>query len=91
MLIGLIRPLESRTFTVQGLELDEVQDLISAQSPAGWETAAAPVAMAKKDTVLTATATIVRRDGLQEIEAEDIGALRALVPDGYQLLSVRRP
>ena len=27
--------------------------------------------MAKKDTILTTSATIVRRDGLQEIEAED--------------------
>lgn len=47
--------------------------------------------MAKKDTILTATATVVRRDGLQEIEAETFDELRALVPDGYQLLSVRRP
>lgn len=91
MLIGLIRPLESQTFTVQGRELDEIQDLITAQAPAGWETASAPVAMAKKDTILTATATVVRRDGLQEIEAETFDELRALVPDGYQLLSVRRP
>lgn len=91
MLIGLIRPLESQTLTVQGTELDEIQDLITAQSPAGWETAAAPVAMSKKDTILTATATVVRRDGLREIEAEDVDALRALVPEGYQLLSVRRP
>ena len=89
MLIGLIRPLESKTFTVQGLELDEVQDLITAQSPEGWETASAPVAMAKKDTILTATATVVRRDGLREIEAEDMDAMHALVPEGYQLLSVR--
>mgnify|MGYP001549719101 CR=1 FL=1 len=91
MLIGLIRPRESRTVTVQGLELDEIQDLITAQSPAGWETAAAPVAMTKRDTILTAEATIVRRDGLREIEAEDLDALKALVPDGYQLLSVRHP
>lgn len=91
MLIGLIRPLESQTLTVQGTELDEIQDLITAQSPAGWETAAAPVAMSKKDTILTATATVVRRDGLREIEAEDMDALRALVPEGYQLLLVRRP
>lgn len=91
MLIGLIRPRDSQTFTVQGTELDEIQDLITARTTAGWETASAPVSMAKKDTMMTAEATVVRRDGLREIEAEDMDALRALVPEGYQLLSVRRP
>ncbi|EQM81796.1 MULTISPECIES: hypothetical protein [Microbacterium] len=30
-----------------------------------------------------------RRDGLREIEAENMDALIALVPEGWQLLSVR--
>ncbi|MBW1639113.1 MULTISPECIES: hypothetical protein [Microbacterium] len=89
MLIGLIRPVETRTATVQGHELDEIQDLLAAQTPEGWELASAPVTMAKKDTVLTAEGLIVRRDGLQEIEAEDLAALEAKVPAGHMLISVR--
>ncbi|MFB7843647.1 hypothetical protein [Microbacterium sp. NPDC056052] len=90
MLIGMIRPRETRTITVQAEELDEIQDLIREQSPAGWETISAPVAMSKKDTTMTAEGTIARRDGVTEIEADDMAALKAKVPDGYQLLSVRR-
>ncbi|OZB80603.1 hypothetical protein [Microbacterium sp. 13-71-7] len=90
MLIGLIRPRETRTITVQAEELDEIQDLIREQSPAGWETVSAPVSMSKKDTMMTAEGTIARRDGVTEIEADDMAALEAKVPDGYQLLSVRR-
>lgn|GEM_PF-437667 len=90
MLIGLIRPVESKTHTVQAEELDEIQDLLAAETPEGWQLASAPVTMAKKDTVLTAEGTIVRRDGIQEIEADDMAALEAKVPEGYQLLSVRR-
>lgn len=89
MLIGVIRPVESTTHTVQAEELDEIQALLAAQTPDGWQLASAPVAMAKKDTILTAEGTIVRRDGLQEIEADDLPALEAKVPEGYQLLSVR--
>ncbi|WP_424935495.1 MULTISPECIES: hypothetical protein [Bacteria] len=89
MLIGLIRPVESKTVTVQGHELDEIQELLAAQTPSGWALASAPVSMAKKDTLLTAEGTIVRRDGVQEIEADDMAALEAKVPEGYRLLSVR--
>lgn len=89
MLIGTVRPDESRTFEVQGYEFDEINDLIAEQTPAGWDLASAPVAMAKRDTVLTATATIVRRDGLQEIEAEDMDDVLSKVPEGYKLISVR--
>ncbi|MDQ4212485.1 hypothetical protein [Microbacterium capsulatum] len=89
MLIGVIRPVESQTATVQAEELDEIQDLLAAQTPPGWQLASAPVAMAKKDTILTAEGTIVRRDGVQEIEADDMTSLEAKVPDGYLLLSVR--
>ncbi len=56
MLIGLIRPVESKTHTVQAEELDEIQDLLAAETPEGWQLASAPVAMAKKDTILTAEA-----------------------------------
>ncbi|WP_424937318.1 MULTISPECIES: hypothetical protein [Bacteria] len=90
MLIGLIRPRETRTIPVQGHELDELQDKIAAETPPGWETISAPVSMSKRDTTLTAEGTIARRDGLEEIEAEDMDGILAKVPEGYQLLSVRR-
>jgi hypothetical protein len=86
----MIRPRETRTITVQAEELDEIQDLIRAQTPAGWETISAPVTMSKKDTTMTAEGTIARRDGVEEIEADDMAALDAKVPEGYQLLSVRQ-
>lgn len=86
----MIRPRETRTITVQAEELDEIQDKIRAETPPGWETISAPVSMAKKDTTMTAEGTIARRDGVEEIEADDMDALRARVPDGHQLLSVRR-
>lgn len=89
MLIGVIRPVEFKNVTVQGHEFDEINDLIAAETPPGWLLVHAPVAMAKKDTVLTAEARIERRDGLQEIEADDLEALQAKIPEGYQLLSVR--
>jgi len=90
VLIGMICPRETRTITVQAEELDEIQDLIREQSPAGWGTVSAPVSMSKKDTMMTAEGTIARRDGVTEIEADDMAALEAKIPDGYQLLSVRR-
>lgn len=89
MLIGVIRPVESRTVTVQGYEFDEIDDLLAAETPPGWAVVHAPVAMAKKETILTSEARIERRDGVEEIEADDMAALEAKVPEGYRLLSVR--
>ncbi|MBG9887463.1 hypothetical protein ABE10_13260 [Bacillus toyonensis] len=85
----LFRPRETRTIPVQGHELDEIQEKIAAETPAGWETISAPVSMSKRDTTLTAEGTIARRDGLREVEAEDMDGILAKVPEGYQLLSVR--
>jgi len=89
MLIGTIRPRETRTITVQGEELDEIQELVQAQTPDGWEIVTAPVAMSKKDTILTCEATIARRDGLQEVTGATLDEIRASTPDGFQLISVR--
>ena len=50
---------------------------------------AAIVSMERRDIILTAEATIVRRDGVSEIDADDMGALLAKVPEGFQLLNVR--
>jgi hypothetical protein len=50
----------------------------------------APVSMAKASTAITATGTYARRDEVQEIEAPSYAELRAAVPEGWQMLSVRR-
>lgn len=90
MLIGTCRPDEKKSFDVEGHSLEEITALVAAQTPAGWEATRIPVAMVKGDTLLKATATIERRDGLIEVEAEDIDMLRTKLPDGYKLLSTRR-
>ncbi|MCR2824488.1 hypothetical protein [Microbacterium sp. zg.Y909] len=47
--------------------------------------------MTKGTITVTAVATIVRRDGGREIEADDMPALKAQVPEGWQLVHVRKP
>lgn len=61
-----------------------------AQTPDGWEITAMPVAMTKSETTLTCEATITRRDGLTTVSGEDLDAVRAQMPEGYELLSVVR-
>lgn len=46
--------------------------------------------MLKGSTLLKAPATIERRDGLIEIEGDDLAGVRAKLPQGYKLLSVRK-
>lgn len=43
----------------------------------------------KAGGVRTIEARWQRRDGIEEIEADDMAALAAKVPDGWQMLSVR--
>lgn len=45
--------------------------------------------MVKGAAVLKAVGTFARRDQVTEIQAEDMDALRAKVPEGWQLLNVR--
>lgn len=89
MLIGLIRPVETRTVSVEGEGLPEVAQLVAEQTPEGWAPTVIPVEMSKHETVLRSTATIARRDGLEEIEGADYADVKSKVPEGYQLLSVR--
>ncbi len=89
MLIGTIRPVETRTVRVEGPGLPEVAALVAEQTPEGWQAVEMPVSMSKHETVLTSEATIARRDGLEEIQGADYAAVIAAVPEGYQLLSVR--
>lgn len=89
MLIGLMRPVESRTVEVQGASLEGLHSAVAAQLPEGWVIAEVPAAMPKGSQLLTSTATIVRRDGVTRVEADDLVSLEAKVPDGWQLLTVR--
>ncbi|WDH80217.1 hypothetical protein PTQ19_07235 [Microbacterium esteraromaticum] len=76
MLIGVIRPIETRTIDVEADTLEALDAAVRAATPAGWDR--------------TGPREISRRDGVREIEAQDLDAMAALVPDGWQLLSVRR-
>ncbi|WP_298040802.1 hypothetical protein [uncultured Microbacterium sp.] len=89
MLIGLMRPVEVQTFDVESADLAGVQNQLEALRPEGFDLISAPVRMIKGAPVLEATGTFARRDGIREIEGDDMDALLAQVPDGWQLLSVR--
>lgn len=89
MLIGRIRPNETRTINIEGDSLEALAAAVEAQIPTGWVATDVPAAMPKGSQMLTSTATIARRDGVQEIEADDMAALDAKVPEGWQLLDVR--
>ena len=89
MLIGLIRPIETATVSVEGEGLPEVAQLVAEQTPAGWAAVAIPVEMSKHETTLRSVATIARRDGLEEIQGSDYADVKSKVPEGHQLLSVR--
>lgn len=89
MLIGHIRPVETRTVQVEGDSIAALRTAVEAQTPEGWEVVSAPAAMTKGTQMLTSTATIARRDLVEEIEADDMAALEAKVPEGWELLSVR--
>lgn len=89
VLTGRIRPLETRAVDLQGESLAEIHELAAAATPVGWELTDAPVTMSAGTIALTATATILRRSDVQELEAGSFAELRAKVPDGFQLVSVR--
>lgn len=88
MIIGSIRPVETRAISVQGASLEEVYAAVAAQTPEGWELVAAPVEMSKTDSDLRCTATIARREPPTTLEAEDLDDLRRRLPEGYEILSV---
>ncbi|WP_144834131.1 hypothetical protein [Microbacterium sp. BH-3-3-3] len=89
MLIGSIRPVETRTATVEAHSLAEAHELLEQQCPPGFDLANVPVQMGKGTTLLTAVGTYVRRDGGREIEAADRPGLDAQIPDGWELVSIR--
>ena len=89
MLIGMIRPRGSQTTDVTGPSLEDVQQQLEALRPDGYELVNAPAEMIKGAALIKTTGTYQRRDDVREIEADDMPALEAKVPDGWQLLSVR--
>lgn len=90
MLIGLIRPVETETAEVTGTSLEDVQDRLETLRLPGFSLVSAPVRMLKGEAMMQATGTFRRVDGITEITGEDMPALLEQVPDGWQLLSVRR-
>ncbi len=89
MLVGMIRPKGTQTAEVTGTSLDDVQQQLEAQRPDGYELVNAPAEMIKGAPLIKTLGTFERRDEVTEIEADDMDALEAKVPDGWQLLSVR--
>lgn len=90
MLIAMIRPLETSTAEVIGTTLEDVQTQLDAQRQPGFDLVSAPVRMLKGEAKMAATGTFSRVDEIREIEAEDMAALRAKLPEGWRMLSVRR-
>jgi hypothetical protein len=88
MLIGMIRPVETREREVIGEGIDALRAQLEA--PPGWELTEMHPEPQKGTTEFRAVGKFARRDGLTEIEAGDTDALRAKVPEGYELLSIRR-
>lgn len=89
MLTGHIRSARTTTIDVEGDSLEAVTAALAAQAPAGFELISAPVRMRKGSTMLDATGTFEECGDIREIEASDLDGLRAQVPDGWRLLSVR--
>jgi hypothetical protein len=90
VLIGVIRPTESRELTAEGESLDAVRRALQAQVPDGWQLLHSKVTMPKGSTALTASARMARWAETREIEADDMPGLEAKVPEGWSLISVRR-
>lgn len=87
MLAALIRPVESRTATVEGIEIPELRAELMTQVPEGWDMVSAHVEM-KPGGIRIVEGKFERRDGVTEIQADDMAALEAKVPEGWQMLSL---
>lgn len=84
-----MRPRENQIFEVEAADLAGVQAELAAQRPEGFDLVSAPVEMIKGAPILKAKGTFSRRDQIEQIEADDMDALLAKVPEGWQLLNVR--
>ncbi|CAH0138219.1 hypothetical protein [Microbacterium foliorum] len=90
MLFALIRPREIRTVEVIGTTLEDVQTQLAAHRQPGFDLADAPVRMLKGEAKMEAVGMFLRVDGIREIDANEMPALKEKVPDGWRMLSVRR-
>lgn len=88
MLLGLMRPVEVHSVAVEAPDLAGIQTLLEAQRPEGFDLISSPVEMIKGAAVLKAVGTFARRDQVTEVTADDMDALLAKVPEGWQLLNV---
>lgn len=84
-----MRPVETTSVPVEGTSLEDIQVQLEAHRPAGFDLISSPVEMIKGAAILKAVGTFARRDQVTEIQGEDITALQAQVPEGWQLLNVR--
>ncbi|WP_029144398.1 hypothetical protein [Microbacterium luticocti] len=89
MLSGRIRPIETRELSIDAESIDDARAQAEAELPAGWVLTDAAATMAKASTRITLNVKMARRDGVRDIEADDMQSLYAQVPAGWQLLSVR--
>ena len=89
MLIGMIRPTATQTLEAAGEVQADVRADLEARAPEGYVLTDAPVTMQKRSTAITMNGTY-RATRVEEIEADDMDTLLAKVPDGWQLLNVRR-
>ena len=85
---AMTRRIETQQVEVSGYGLPEIQERLTAATPAGFDLVSAPVAMQKASTEITAKATFERRDETREIENANMDELRAATPEGWQLMYV---
>lgn len=89
MLAGRIRPVETRELTLEAPTIAQARADAEAQIPEGWVITDAEPSMPKASVMITLHVKLARRDGVTDIEADDLDSLEAKVPEGWQLLSVR--
>ena len=85
-----MRPVETQSFPVESPDLAGIQTQLDELRPEGFDLVSSPVEMIKGAAVLKAVGTFARRDPVTEVEADDMESLRAKIPEGWQLLNVRR-
>ncbi len=89
MFFALIRPAETYTATVEGTDIPVLRAQLVAEAPADWEMVSAHVTM-QPGGIRTLEGRFERRDPPTQIEAPDMTAIEAQVPEGWKLLSVWR-
>ncbi|WP_290106297.1 hypothetical protein [Microbacterium oryzae] len=88
MLVGVIRRDDGGQLEAEAETQAEVREALEAQVPAGHVLTDARVAMIKRSTRISAVGRY-RHTEIAEVEADDMTALEAKVPEGWKLMSVR--